>query len=132
MFEDALSKFNRGEIFSNYIPNVDWNTLDTNIGLQPPTRHLISQKQTVDLNSRSAEGASLEDVLKAILHSLDVAKEDFAPILPFTHFGLDSFGATKISHALRPHVQVSQMQLLGGITWEQILQAAKEENSGTT
>lgn len=63
----------------------------------------------------------MDQVLDTILEMLDVSKADFSPILSFTSFGLDSLAATRISGILRPYVNISQMQLLGDITWEQIL-----------
>lgn len=125
---DALLKFNRGDRFPNYIPDVSWNFVEAAIGLHPTARHLVLRNQPLQLVSQAGQG-SMEEILEIILKTLDVAKSDFSPNQSFTYFGLDSFGATKISYALRPHVSVSQMQLLGGITWEQILDRAKEEKS---
>lgn len=57
-------------------------------------------------------------ILKTILSLLDVSEADFSPQRPFTSYGLDSLGATRISQVMRGVVNISQMQLLGGITWE--------------
>lgn len=78
------------------------------------------------LDGRS-DADSQQMILDTILDLLDVSKADFSPILPFTSFGLDSLGATRISTALRPYVSISQMQLLGGMTWEQIQERMEDD-----
>ena len=47
--------------------------------------------------------------------------DDFSPEVPLTTYGLDSIGAAKLAAGLRPHISVSQMQLLGGVTWAQLV-----------
>lgn len=128
---DALLKFNQGDRFSNYIPDLAWNVVKRDLHVPPTARHLISQNQAIDMTSQKGQGASLDMILDTILHSLDVSRAEFSPNLSFVSYGLDSFGATRISHTLRPHANVSQMQLLGGMTREKILQLVKEEKSCT-
>lgn len=123
-FGDALLELKRGARFSNYIPNILWNLLERNLGLPAMARHLIIQNQSTESSSRPLSG--LDQVLDTILELLDVSKEDFLPIMPFTSFGLDSLGATKVSTALRPYVSISQMQLLGGISWDKVLKQANK------
>lgn len=125
---DALLKHARGDRFSNYIPDVAWNTVERDLGLTPATRHLFVEKSCTDSTSQADREAGMEQILAAILTSLDVSKSDFSPDRPLTSFGLDSFAATRISHGLRPYVNISQMQLLGGITWEQIQERMRTES----
>lgn len=125
---DALLKFNHGDRFSTYIPHVEWNVLERDIGLSPSTHHLIAQNNLTDSASQMDRRAAADKILDAILASLDVSRSDFTPDRPLTTFGLDSFAATRISHSLRPYVNISQMQLLGGITWGQILERIDNEN----
>ena len=56
--------------------------------------------------------------------------EDFSPELPFSAYGLDSLGATRISQAVRPYASVSQMQLLGGLSWKHLEERIKEQSMG--
>ena len=64
------------------------------------------------------------------MNLLDLSTSDFSPEVPFVSYGMDSLAATRISVALRPHVKVSQMQLLGGMTWNHLV--AKIRDAGTT
>ena len=56
--------------------------------------------------------------------------EDFSPELPFSAYGLDSLAATRISQAVRPYASVSQMQLLGGLSWKHLEERIKEQSMG--
>lgn len=124
--EDALLKLATGRRSSRYIPEIPWNAARS-IGLPSSCRHLVTQAQTTNtsdevLDETIAKGDVSQEVLRKILDCLDVDEADFSPELPFTSFGLDSLGATKISQILRPYVVISQMQLLGGITWPETLE----------
>ena len=55
---------------------------------------------------------------------------DFSPELPFNAYGLDSLGATRISQAVRPYASVSQMQLLGGLSWKHLEERIREQSMG--
>lgn len=112
-----------GQHCPSYILDLGWNKWERVFGLPSSCRHLVTRNQVVESSAQASPGSQacgLDQVLDMILNLLDVAKEDFSPIVPFTSFGLDSLGATRISAALRPYTIVSQMQLLGGISWQQI------------
>lgn len=122
---DALLKLAAGDRCSHYLPGIVWNLTARGVGLPSSCRHLITQNQATDSSGETSEEVKKDDnhvILQKILECLDVSETDFSPELPFTSFGLDSLGATKISQILRPYVTISQMQLLGGITWPETLE----------
>jgi Phosphopantetheine attachment site len=61
---------------------------------------------------------------------LNTPLSDFSPDVPFIAYGLDSLGATQIAEAIKLYVTISQMQLLGGLTWKQLEAAIIAEESG--
>lgn len=119
---DALTILASGQRCPIYILDLAWNVWEHGLGLPPSCRHLVTRNQSSELSTQVTQGPAgdLDQVLDIILGLLDVSQADFSPIVPFTSFGLDSLGATRVSAALRPHVIISQMQLLGGLSWQQI------------
>jgi len=81
-------------------------------------------------NGSEANGHDNSELLKQVLDLLDVSIADFSPELPFSAYGLDSLGATRISQAVRPYASVSQMQLLGGLSWKHLEERIKEQSMG--
>jgi aryl carrier-like protein len=55
-----------------------------------------------------------------ILDLLGVAPKDFSVDVQLVSYGLDSLAATRIAEALKQYADISQMQLLGGLTWSNI------------
>ena len=123
--EDGLLKLYSGARASYYIPNLPWNQLHKEVSLASDSVHLITREET---NNNAREGQEV-NVFDKVLNLLDLSTSDFSPEVPFTSYGMDSLAATRISEALRPHVKVSQMQLLGGMTWNHL--EAKIQESGT-
>lgn len=99
----------RGERLPRYIPDFPWQVIDQDLGLSKSTRHLVIRRES-DATDKAQEKST---ILNTVLALLDVSMEDWSPDIPFTAFGLDSLGATRISEAIRPFASVSQMQLLG-------------------
>jgi aryl carrier-like protein len=118
--EDGLRKLDDGP-FNQYIPDLDWNSLDVNFTLPFTCRHLISPNYRLREESQSPEHHGSE-ILNRVLELLEVSANDFDVIQPLTIYGLDSLSAAKLSSILRPYVSMSQMQLLGGATWSEIQQ----------
>ena len=123
--EDGLLKLYSGARAPYYIPDLPWNQLHKEVSLASDSAHLITREET---NNNSREGQEV-NVFDKVLNLLDLSTSDFSPEVPFTSYGMDSLAATRISEALRPHVKVSQMQLLGGMTWNHL--EAKMRESGT-
>jgi len=120
---DGLRKLAGGDRCSYYVLHVSWDDAERSIGLPPSCQHLIQRNIAINPEDSTAELDSTDrraGVLGTVLRLLDVAESDFEPGRPLTSFGLDSLAATRVSQALKPFVEVSQMQLMGGITWEQL------------
>ena len=124
--EDGLLKLYSGVRAPYYIPDMPWNQLHKEVCLASDTIHLITREETTSTPREGGESS----VFDKILNLLDLSTSDFSPEVPFTSYGMDSLAATRISEALRPHVKVSQMQLLGGMTWNQ-LEAKMGESSSS-
>lgn len=84
------------------------------MGAQPFYRHLVSSETDA---AASKADESLDARIQAIL---DISPDDFSPEVPLTAYGLDSLSAARLSHALRPLIAVTQMQLLGGISTNEL------------
>ena len=119
--QDGILKLQDGA-FSQYIPHLDWNKVNSHVALPISCRHLLearsSHERTGELRVKS--DVTVSDILDMVLGLLDISREDFDFKLPLTSYGLDSIGAAKIAAVLRPYTSVSQMQLLGDITWDQV------------
>lgn len=126
---DGILKLAAGDRCSYYIPDLPWAIVEEDTGLPPSCSHLVARNVSTESNKASDNfhRGEQHEILGIILNLLDIAESDFSPVLPFTSFGLDSLGATRISQALRPYVSVSQMQLLGGITWEHLLERMEDK-----
>jgi Male sterility protein/Phosphopantetheine attachment site len=97
-----------------------WDVVKRDLRLPTSARHLLCfQNQLQDSNDLN-KAQSRSAVIHTVLSLLDMPLSDFSPDVPLVAYGLDSLGATRISEAIRPYVNVSQMQLLGGITWKQL------------
>ena len=92
------------------------------MGLGGNSLHLLTGAVTKD----RTEHMDQSNLLDKLLALLDMSASDFSPQVPFTAYGMDSLSATRLSQELRPYVVISQMQLLGGMTWDQ-LQARIDE-----
>jgi aryl carrier-like protein len=75
----------------------------------------VPQKEDTN-NAKKDSGQALS----MILDLLGVSPKDFSVDVPLVSYGLDSLAATRIAEALKPYADVSQMQLLGGLTWSKI------------
>ncbi|KAF7329008.1 Polyketide synthase [Mycena venus] len=111
--EDGLRKLADGPL-NIYVPAVDFDVAQKNLGPSALYDHLIRKTRNVDA---TGDGANLVDVLTPLLlQFIDVSAEDFSPEVPFTSYGLDSLSAGRLSVALRPWIVMSQMQLLTDVS----------------
>jgi hypothetical protein len=113
---DGLLKLSRGNRAIRYIPDLPWKIIQEDLGVSSTVRHLVEQEASRKVG-RVEEKSSIIGILLGLL---DVDESDFSPEVPLTSYGLDSLGATRMSEAIRPFGNVSQMQLLGGMTWKQL------------
>jgi len=122
---DALLKLEDGSRAGLYIPDLNWN--NAKMELSGNSLHLLTRVVTDD-QVEHVDQTNLRDKLLALL---GVSASDFLPQVPFTAYGMDSLSATRLTQELRPYVTISQMQLLGGMTWDQ-LQIRIDEAKGAT
>jgi len=125
--EDGLLKLYSGVRASYYIPEMPWNQLHKEIGLASDTAHLITREETTEGILKGDEA----NVFDQVLGLLDLTRSCFSPEVPFTSYGMDSLAATRITEALRPYVKISQMQLLGGMTWNHLEAKMQEARTAT-
>ncbi|KAJ6492293.1 hypothetical protein C8R45DRAFT_1137473 [Mycena sanguinolenta] len=128
--EDGLRKLRDGQAFSRYIPDMDWDSLHARYPLPPSFHHLLSSHQQ-STRPKPTDIKAEEDVLQIVLSVLEVEKEDFEFHRPLLSYGLDSLSATKLATALQPFVQVSQVQLLAGISWAELQPGLGQTSSGS-
>ncbi|KAF8200274.1 polyketide synthase [Pholiota molesta] len=110
--------------FSLYVPRFNWYHMKEHFGDSPMYNHLVYE---VAQNTEE-ESATSKKLLHAIVRKhLDVDEADFSADMPFTSYGLDSLSAGRLSHSLRPFLQISQLQLLADITLQDLEQRIQEK-----
>ncbi|KAJ7676078.1 hypothetical protein DFH06DRAFT_977335, partial [Mycena polygramma] len=119
--EDGLRKLDDAA-FNQYIPDLDWDSLETHLTLPGTCRHLMSPirksgGEFIVAGAGVAQEQAAPNILHHILELLEVPAEEFDADQPLSVYGLDSITAAKVATELRPYAAVSQMQLLGGATW---------------
>ncbi|KAJ7609190.1 KR domain-containing protein, partial [Mycena polygramma] len=128
--EDGLRKLRDGQSFTRYIPDLDWDSWHARYPLSPTFRHLLSSAQQ-KIESKVEDLMGEEDILRIVLSAMEVEEQDFDSERPLLSYGLDSLSATRLSAELNPFVQVSQIQLLAGVSWSELrdslLQTQKAE-----
>jgi aryl carrier-like protein len=126
--EDGLLKLSQGARCGRYILDMPWDVVEREMGHVTSASHLFYFDYQDSKDSNKTQDRST--VIDTVLSLLDVSPSDFSPDVPFVAYGLDSLGATRIAEAIKPYATVSQMQLLGGLTWKQLEAAIMAEESG--
>lgn len=116
--EDGLRKLDEGP-FNQYIPDFDWTPVRRRFQI-PPICGLLAGTSAAECFTVAEVDAGRDGLRARVLELLEVSAEDFDATQPLTTYGLDSISAARLAAILRPHVSVSQMQLLGGVTWSGI------------
>ncbi|KAK6974313.1 polyketide synthase [Favolaschia claudopus] len=112
--EDGLLRMQNGERISLYIPNLKWDSIQA---IYPTPLPLFSHLVKLNSTQHSIEVQNPYELLQElILKFINVSQNDFAHNVPLTSYGLDSLSAAKLSTALRPYVAVTQIQLLGDLS----------------
>ncbi|KAK7039743.1 polyketide synthase [Favolaschia claudopus] len=116
--EDGLLRMQNGEQISLYIPNLNWNAIQTMMTSPPALyTHLVKINSTY-----KSEVEDPYEVLRELtLKFIDVSYDDFAHNVPLTSYGLDSLAAAKLSTALKPYMAITQIQLLGDVSLEDLV-----------
>ncbi|KAJ3744032.1 hypothetical protein DFH05DRAFT_1550591 [Lentinula detonsa] len=112
----------RQQPFYLYVPPWSWDKASAGLGTAclPMFYHLFSD-DAANGGSTGKKDASADVIKNIVLSFLDVAEDDFSMSTPLTSYGLDSLSAGHLSVALRPYLQIAQMQLLSDITTEDIV-----------
>jgi aryl carrier-like protein len=85
--------------------------------------------QTLDPNSDSSRSKH-RPAQEILLSTLGVDEADFDPNIPLISYGLDPLSASKLAIALRPHLAVTELQVLARTTWTDLL-ASNDISPGT-
>ncbi|KAF8530083.1 putative polyketide synthase [Hysterangium stoloniferum] len=111
--EDGIRKLSDGP-FWQYIPDLDWSLIQKYLGSSRLFSHLVNNPS--DESGVVDTGESGQSMTEVIIELLDVEPDEFDGDVPFTAYGLDSLSAARLSFALRPFVEISQLQLLSDIS----------------
>lgn len=107
--------------FNLYVPDFDWNRIYKLSGPSFLYDHLVtSTSDSTDGVAVEAEDPSTA-ISRIICEQLGIDTEDLSRSVPLTSYGLDSLSAARLSFALKPHVVVTQLQLLGDVTVDDVL-----------
>jgi hypothetical protein len=124
---DGIRKLASGP-FWLYVPDFDWAEVEARLGSGPSFAHLVPEDTSA---AAAADGTcSVEDL---VIKYLEVAREDLSTEVPLTSYGLDSLSAARLALALRSFVTLTQMQLLGDMSINDIYHYAEtSEDSSKT
>jgi hypothetical protein len=90
--------------------------MQDNMGFSPLLTNVTSSAAVKE--DKADDTASPAAIVRKLL---DISVDDFSHEVPLTAYSLDSLSAARLSRALRPIVSVTQMQLLAGMTFKDIL-----------
>ena len=110
---DGIRKLREGPVWQ-YIPNFDWPAVRTSIGPSPMYSALIVER---DEGKEDAKPMAHDRSLRTIVCDvLSIDARDMLAEMPLTAYGLDSLSASSLALALRPVLEVTQIQLLANMT----------------
>ncbi|KAJ3554330.1 hypothetical protein NP233_g12444 [Leucocoprinus birnbaumii] len=129
--KDGISRVKAGVNPSILVPTLDLEVVNQYIPLPPFYRFVLPRSSPKQLNATAEMGqvdssrdeilATLGSARAVVLTGLGVEDQNaFLPDLPFVNLGLDSIRATRLSRELKPYVQVTQTDLLVGMTWNDL------------
>ena len=102
-----------------YVPNFNWDLVRRHLGPSPLYDHLTEVKGLSD-SLTVPRRLTREGLLAIVLRHVDVPADVFSPDAPLAQYGIDSLSAGRLSFALKDHFSVSSMQLLGGLSFEDL------------
>ncbi|KAJ6464059.1 hypothetical protein C8R45DRAFT_1175371 [Mycena sanguinolenta] len=128
--EEGILALNSGASPGIYLPDVDWQTLRNRLGDSPMYDHLLKGPEADRETLPEMSESSLRDsVRRIVVKVLDLDDNEFSPDIPFTSYGLDSLSAGRLSFALRPMVEVTQLQLLADVSLTDVLRKFLRQDS---
>ncbi|KAJ7811280.1 polyketide synthase [Mycena olivaceomarginata] len=116
--EDGLLRMTNGERISHYIPNLNWDAIYTSISESPLYNHLVKLDASQDTKEVEDPYEVLQDI---VLQFIDASEDDFERNIPLTSYGLDSLSAARMSAALKPYLAITQIQLLGDLSLDDLV-----------
>ncbi|KAI3597815.1 polyketide synthase [Moniliophthora roreri] len=126
--EDGISMVFDGQVISQYIPDLKWDSLEDSLGVPLMGRHLLSPRAAEDQPSDDAADETVQ-LTHIISKTLQVPIDDISHEVPLTSYGLDSLSASKLVVALAPMLEISQIQLLGDMTFGELVSRVRAKNT---
>ncbi|KAJ7898537.1 polyketide synthase [Mycena olivaceomarginata] len=116
--EDGLLRMANKEHISLYVPNLNWNAIFSSISESPLYNHLVTLDATQDEREVEDPSKVLQEI---VLKFIDASEDDFERKVPLTSYGLDSLSAARMSTALKPYLAITQIQLLGDLSLDDLV-----------
>jgi pimeloyl-ACP methyl ester carboxylesterase len=114
---DGILALNHGSADKMYLPDVDWEELQHQLGDSPMYAHFLKGPQASrEALSETSRSSLIDSVRQMALKVLDVDPSEFSPNIPFTSYGLDSLSAGRLAFMLRPYLSITQVQLLSDMS----------------
>lgn len=101
--------------FGLYVPDFDWNKLQKHFGSSPIYDFLMKDEEEPGTEVATTPQDSALSAKQLVFNFLGVDENEFSPDVPFTSYGLDSLSAGRLSQALTPYLNITQLQLLADV-----------------
>ncbi|KAJ7301903.1 hypothetical protein DFH08DRAFT_992112 [Mycena albidolilacea] len=116
--EDGLLRMANKERISLYVPNLSWDALYSAVNESLLYRYLVK----LDVKQDTVEVEDPYEVLQEIvLKFVSASKDELEANVPLTSYGLDSLSAARMSTALKPYLAITQIQLLGDLSLDDLV-----------
>jgi len=117
LFGEGIKKLSRGQKFKYLVPDFLWTAIGYELKVPPLAHHLTIVPEDLSIAPKEQ---FITEIFNTTLRIIDVPSDDFSREVPITSYGLDSLSAMRLVDALKPYSNITLMQLLGGMTWNQI------------
>lgn len=114
---DAIRKVLQGHRFTLYIPDLDWEALNRTLGITRTGSHLVPFRNAVV----DTEDDGIDKMAELVIRILNIPRDEFSKEVPLTAYGLDSLSASRLAFSLHGLVEITQIQLLADITFEDLM-----------
>ncbi|KAJ7153578.1 polyketide synthase [Mycena crocata] len=116
--EDGLLRMAQNEHISIYVPNLNWDAIASSVSESPIYNHLVKLDVAQDEMEVDDPYQVLQDI---VLKFVDADEDEFEKNVPLTSYGLDSLSAARMSTALKPYLAITQIQLLGDLSLDDLV-----------
>ncbi|KAF8149650.1 polyketide synthase [Mycena galopus ATCC 62051] len=121
--EDGLLRMANGQRISLYVPSLNWDELYTAVNESPLYTYLVNLDATQD---KVKVEDPYEVLQKIVIKFVNASMEDFERNVPLTSYGLDSLSAAGMSTALKPYLKITQIQLLGDLSLDDLVSRMRD------